>query len=198
MDHITPGGSMRAFPPAAATRLSLRESRIRASFLLKDLRSGDPFRTQAAVERLRLLPPFAAPEAGERAAQGGTVRLKHALEVVAREQGYPDWPALKAAAEQDPEVMVDTRRFFRRPAGGFLNRWFARYEDARRSLDTAGGYLFPYGEQFVVCEAGLLEHLGLDPAHPGWDEIGRDWVHPADPEALRRLESYVAEQGFAG
>src|SRR3954469_23014924 len=100
MDHITPGASMRIFPPAAATRLTLRESRIRASFLLKDLRSGDPLRIQAAVERLRLLAPFAAAGAAERAAQSGTVRLKHALEVVAREQGYPEWPALKQAAER--------------------------------------------------------------------------------------------------
>jgi hypothetical protein len=69
----------------------------------------------------------------------------------------------------------------------FLNRWFRTYEEARRYLDTEGGFLFPYGEQYFVTEEVAIRELGLDPADPDWGRIGRDWVHPVDRAAWERL-----------
>ena len=69
-----------------------------------------------------------------------------------------------------------------------LNRWFTTYEGARASLQSEGGYLFPYKAQFFVTEReGVLE-LGLDPDDSDWARIGRDWVRPADAEAWMRLK----------
>ena len=48
-------------------------------------------------------------------------------------------------------------------------------------------YLFPYRQHFVVCEAALLEDLGINPNDPDWDRIGRDWVRPLDVRAQARL-----------
>lgn len=70
----------------------------------------------------------------------------------------------------------------------FLNRWFADYDSARASLDSEGGYLFPYQNHFFVCQAQVVAALGLDPADPDWEKIGNDCARPNDPEAFQRLQ----------
>ncbi len=188
---------MRAFPSAAPAASSLREYQIRASLLLKDLRSDDPFRVRAASERFRLLPVFSSLTPEQLAARRDDVRRKHALAVMAAERGYPSWVALKAALGEARAPVLDTGLFFRPGGGAFLNHWFATYEGARECLEAAGGYLFPFGSQFFVCTAGFLEARGTDPAHPLWEAIGYDWVRPADPAARAKLEEYLVELGFA-
>jgi hypothetical protein len=69
----------------------------------------------------------------------------------------------------------------------FVNRWFTGYEEARRSRDAEGGFLFPYGRHFFVTDAGAIEELGLDPRDPDWERIRWDWVRPRDPAAWERL-----------
>ena len=69
----------------------------------------------------------------------------------------------------------------------FLNRWFASYTEARKSLENEGGFLLPYKGQFFVCEAGLIRALGLEPDDPDWERIGRDCVQPTDTQAYQRL-----------
>lgn len=69
-----------------------------------------------------------------------------------------------------------------------LNRWFTTYEAARASLQSEGGYLFPYGDQYFVTLREGVRELGLDPDDPDWARIGWDWVRPADAEAWQRLK----------
>ena len=69
----------------------------------------------------------------------------------------------------------------------FLNRWFSNYNDARRSLDTEGGYLLPYKNHFFVCEAEAIRAMGLDPDDPDWRLINHDGARPSNEEAYRRL-----------
>ena len=69
----------------------------------------------------------------------------------------------------------------------FLNRWFSRYEEARGSLDSEGGFLLPFRRHFYVCQLEAIRVLGLDPEDPDWRKIGRDCARPADEEAFRRL-----------
>ena len=69
----------------------------------------------------------------------------------------------------------------------YLNRWFARYEEAKKSLEQEGGYLFPYKNQFFVCEWGAVKAMGLDPKDADWEKIGFDCAKPTDPEAYKRL-----------
>lgn len=69
-----------------------------------------------------------------------------------------------------------------------LNHWFNDYAEARAWLDAEGGFLLPYRHQFFVTTAEAIRLLGLDPADPDWDRIGRDWVRPLDAAAHERLE----------
>jgi hypothetical protein len=69
----------------------------------------------------------------------------------------------------------------------FLNRWFRSYEEAKASLESEGGYLFPYRHQFFVTEREAVRELGLDPADLDWEHIGWDWVRLLNQEAWERL-----------
>jgi hypothetical protein len=70
----------------------------------------------------------------------------------------------------------------------FLNRWFTTYDQARAALESEGGYLLPYKNQFFITEAGAIRELGLDPEDPDWELIGWDWVRPNDRAAWQRLQ----------
>ena len=95
---------------------------------------------------------------------------------------------MNTAGNENVAVDFDTTRLFPPRVAAFLNLWFRRYDQAREVLTAhPARYLFPYRHQFVICEAGLLEHLGVDPRDPDWERMGRDWVNPLDPEARERL-----------
>jgi hypothetical protein len=178
---------------AAATAPDLRECKVRASILLKDLRSDEPDRARSAAARFGLLPHFEAMSAESILARRGAIRRKHALAVVAAEQGFESWSALKAAMTP----RFDVEAAFRAGINcGCLNRWFTRYDEARESLRIEGGYLFPFRTQFFLCESGFIEAMGLDPADPDWERIGRDWVEPRDPAARERIERRLIALGF--
>lgn len=123
--------------------------KTRASILLKELRSSQP------------------------------LRRKHVLAMVAAEEGFPSWQALKHA--------YSTGGLFNKATGGFLNRWFKDYAEAEASRRRDGGYLFPYRKQYFICEGAFIEALGLDPSDPDWEAIQRDWAAPADRAAYQRL-----------
>lgn len=175
-----------------APPLSLNECKVRASLLLKELCSPDTSRANRAAERLRALPVFARLSLAELLARRDSVQRKHALAVIAQEQGFASWTELKAAREAAPPPAVDFEVLLSRVGGLFLNRWFATYEEALASLRAHGGYLFPYRQQFFVCEASLLTALGVDVADPDWALAGPDWVEPLDAAAHARLEQRLA------
>ena len=113
---------------------------------------------------------------------------KHALAAVAAEAGFESWPALKGSYAAPAPVHFDTTQLFQPATRGFLNRWFARYEQARSVLEVDPGcFLFPYRSQYFICEANFLESLGVNPRDPDWQRIGHDWAQPADRRAWARL-----------
>ena len=75
----------------------------------------------------------------------------------------------------------------------FLNRWFANYEEARQALESGGGFLLPYRKHFFVCEADVIQALGLEPEDPDWERIGRDGAQPKDQDAYQRLREKRAQ-----
>ena len=83
--------------------------------------------------------------------------------------------------------VAEAEAWYARGMDVYLNRWFTTYADARRALETEGGYLFPFRQQFFVCAADAVRHLGLDPDDPDWERIGRDCARPADGAAFERL-----------
>jgi hypothetical protein len=187
------GTEARAAPP-----VTFHECKVRASILLKALDSPDTSRAQQAAERLRALPAFAALSPGELLARRDSVRRKHALAVIAREQGYDSWVELKQALGEEAPLRLDTEAFFTRRTSSFLNHWFSSYEEARASLQKVGGYLFPFRDQFFVCEASFLRALGVELADPDWERMGRNWVEPDDAAAHARLEQKLISLGFTG
>jgi hypothetical protein len=172
-----------------ATRATLHECKVRASLLLKALRSDDPARQLVAAERFRVLPAFARLTPERIAAWRTDIRRKHALAVIAAEFGYPSWTALRDASTAENTSM---EWLFERGKSVFLNHWCTTYEEAAEVRARTDGFLFPYRHQFVVCSAQLLADRGLDPYDPDWARIGRDWARPRDRVAFARLVSRVA------
>ena len=164
---------------------SVPDLRTRAKRLLKLLRS-DTDTTSAAAARFRRLRAFADLTVAEIVARRDRVQLKHALTVLAVEHGYASWPALKASVE-NPLTTPPGRAMYAPGMDVLLNRWFARYEEARESLRERGGYLLPFDRQFFICEAEGIRLLGLDPEDPAWRQIGWDWVEPRDRLAWHHL-----------
>lgn len=155
----------------------LRECKAEAKRLMAALRADDAQRARQAAERLRRIPSYAERSTDEILLSRDEVQLKHAQWTVALEQGYPDWKALKDAA--------DVAWYPRGSA--YLNAWFARYEEARVCLDQHGGYLLTHCGKYFVCDAGYIASLGLDPKDPRWQAIGRDIARPKDARAGREL-----------
>jgi hypothetical protein len=168
--------------------------RAHARRLLTRLRSNNPDIAAEAAPRFLRLRSFAGHAAGELLEIRDRVRLKHALAVVALEHGHDSWLALKAwadaagaNADRETGASDEDTFMYERGLDVLLNRWFARYEEARASLEREGGFLLPYRHQFFVCETEGIRELGLDPDDPDWQRIGCDWVRPRDPEAWQRL-----------
>ena len=167
---------------------NLEEVRIRASRLRKELNSPDDAIAMRSAERFRAIASFRDQTAEQIVATRALVRRKHALAVVAVEAGFANWLELRCAKTPGTHATFDTTRLFQRGSAGFLNLWFRNYDQARALLTAEPKrYLFPHREHFFLCEALFLENAGVDPAHPDWERIGRDWVKPADGGASARL-----------
>ncbi|MET0404331.1 MAG: hypothetical protein ABW123_18110 [Cystobacter sp.] len=180
-----------------AAPLPLRECKIRASLLLKSLLGPDSVRANRAAQRLCALPVYAGLTPDALLARKEQVGHKHALAVIAREQGHDSWRELKHARETAPRRFEPETFFARRP-GSDLKRWFTTYSEARESLRAYGGWLFPFRQQFFICERAFLHTLGVDVEDGDWRRIGFDWVEPADAEARARLESRLIALGYTG
>ncbi len=174
-----------------------QESKIRASILLKDLRSPVLAKNAEAAARFRKIARFSSLSPEEIIAAKDDVRRKHALAVIAAERGFSCWAALKAYCNPehpDAKTQFDSSKFFSKPRGAFLNRWFVDYAQAKESLEKEGGYLLPYRDQYFICESGFIEALGLDPNDPDWERIGRNGIEPADQAAWARISASLKER----
>ena len=173
------------------------EARIKASILLKDLRSDSPEKNVKAAVRLQKVTRFAGLSADDIVAARDQVRRKHALAAVAAERGFSSWAAFKEHCNPEKPrtpAAFDAAALFKGPRATFLNRWFVDYGQARSSLAEQGGYLFSYRDQYFICEAGFIETLGLDPDDPDWEKIGWNCVEPADVRAWERILSRLSDR----
>lgn len=150
---------------------NLQEAKIQASILLKSLDSPDMKTSHQAAKRFQRLAEFVNIPIVEIPLKD--IKYKHALAVIALENGFGSWVDLKSQIS----FIV----------GGFLNKWFASYTQAKAEQQQQGGFLFPYKNQFFICEASYIERLGLNPNDPDWKAIGWDWINPSDKTAWQRL-----------
>lgn len=150
---------------------SVNECKIKASILLKSLYSQDILAASKAAKRFQRLPEFN--NLTFDALRGMGVKRKHALAVIALEKGFQTWADLKC---QLPFIR-----------GGFLNHWFVNYIEAKSYQKENGGFLLPYKNQFFVCDADYINHLGLNASDQDWKLIDFDWVNPKSKSSWRKL-----------
>lgn len=101
------------------------------------------------------------------------IKRKHALAVIANEKGFKSWTDLKC---QLPFIR-----------GGFLNQWFVNYTEAKSYQQLNGGFILPFKNQFFICDADYINHLGFNTEDQDWKLIGYDWVNPNNQDAWKRL-----------
>ncbi len=159
---------------------TLSGCRAEARRLLKQLRGSDPDRARVAAARFVRLRSFTARGIDGVLAVRASVKLKHALALLAEEHGFASWIELKQTLEARPVFHVPRH-------SSLLNRWFADHAQARASLAAYGGYLLPFRDQFFVTESEGVRELGLDPEDPDWAAVGFDMVRPLDLAAHARL-----------
>jgi len=150
------------------TPLTVAEAKIKAAILLKSLYGTSP---EQSFKRFQRLSEFADYTMTELLSHD--VKHKHALAVIAQENGFNSWSDLKMQLD----FIV----------GGYLNLWFANYTEAKTHLQSEGGFLLPYKKQFFICNATYMKQIGFDPDDPDWKRIGNDWVQPSNQNAWQRL-----------
>jgi hypothetical protein len=162
---------------------AIEELKVRAEILHHRVKARD----SRALVRLKAMPELRRAAEPELRALAGVIRRRHCLAVVATEAGFPSWTAARNAitgvdAGADFGTLLCPSR-----CGGFLNLWYARYEDAAMSRRGTHGYLIAYRRQFLVVGREYISTLGLDPDDRDWGRLGYDWVRPADVGARSRL-----------
>ena len=172
----------------------LEEYKVKASILHKQLKSKDlELATQAAV-RFQTLPHLKETSPQTIVAEKTNIQRKHALTVIALENNYASWADLKQRLERKEKLAAFRKNnkytlLYPQRCGGFINAWYAHYEEAREHLVHDGGYLLPYKNDFFICQRVYIQTVGLDPDDPDWKRIDFDWAKPADQEAWARLDA---------
>lgn len=113
------------------------------------------------------------------------IRRKHCLTVSACQAGFTSWPHAVAALSGEADDFGTL--LYPGTCYGHWNIWSADYAEAQSIRAAHGGYLLAYRKQFLIVDRDYIDSLGLDPEDPAWAAMGRDWVHPADPNARARL-----------
>jgi hypothetical protein len=144
---------------------------------------GDP----VALRRVRMLPELKKLSDDELMQQ---VKRRQCLSVVARQLGFVSWDHARAvltSCEHPQQPQDFGTLLYPGTCAGHYNIWSASYEEAREIRAAHGGYLLAYKRQFLIVEDGYIDSMGLDPADPDWERMGRDWVQPGDIAARERL-----------
>lgn len=155
---------------------TLKECKIQASILLKSLSSADIKTAEKSAQRFQRLDEFSKYSINEILAlinEKKQIKHKHALEVIAIENKFSSWIDLKIQIN----FIIN----------GYLNAWFTHYSEAKYYLQSNGGYLLPYKNQFFICNRDYINQLGFDADDPDWKLIGYDWVKPLNQSAWQSL-----------
>lgn len=160
---------------------NLDECKTKATILHKALHSEDLTQLTDASTRFRCLPLFSNSKDSDII---GKAQHKHALNVIAIENGFDSWANLKTYFEKTKLTNFILH-------SGFLNQWFAKYKEAKEYLTTnkhnSQLFLLPYKNQFLVCDANCIEYMGLQPDNPDWNSINYNWAEPGDIKVWERL-----------
>jgi hypothetical protein len=159
---------------------TLEEYKIQAQILLKNLNSANTEIVSNAKNRFINVAIFTAVDDIQMLA-----KLKHALAVIAIENGFDSWLNLKTYFDK-------TRHTNFIMHSGFLNQWFSTYKDAKSYLTEmkpGSSFLLPFKKQFFICDANVIEHFGFNPHDQDWQLINYNWVEPNNIVAWERLNN---------
>ncbi len=124
------------------------------------------------------------------------IKRRHCLNAVAYELGFNNWiharDVIGGSSTRDFGDMLYPGR-----CGAHFNIWSADYKEACRIREENDGHLLGYRNQFIIVDQNYIETLGLDPADPDWQAIGRNRVRPADSAARERLYGQLVDQAVA-
>jgi hypothetical protein len=152
-----------------------------AEILLKHAHNRDA----EAIVRFHCLEQFAALSSDDTPSLEA-IQLKHALHVIAVENSYDSWNALKSAldtaAETSPFAVINDQ-FYPKGFTTYWNIWFAKYAQAKKVLQDGGGFLLPFKNQYFIVEEHFVDSIGLPHTLQEWKTIGNDWIHPKNVRA---------------
>jgi hypothetical protein len=156
------------------TQIKLIELKIQARILLKSILSNDINKHKAAISRFE--------QAIKNPIIISNIKLKHALKVIAIENGFKTWSDLKNNYYQ--MIIKEFNNYY---INGFLNNWFNNYNEAKQFQLQQNSYLFRFKKHFYVAESCYVEALGLKVNDQDLLLIARDFADPLDKKALIRL-----------
>jgi hypothetical protein len=158
-----------------------------ARILQRRARAAEP----EALRSLRALREFrdADPQQISR-----SVRREHCLTAGALQLGFRSWRHALEVLEGQPEDFGTL--LYPGSCQGHWNIWSAHYNEAREIRAAHGGYLLPYRRQFLIVDRDYIDSLGLDPDHPAWNRMGRDWVQPPDRVARAQLYELLVQNAL--
>jgi len=166
---------------------AIQEAKIRADLILARAKTGDA----STLSRFKSLQDLKHLPLGELARE---LSRKHALTLIARELGFPNWPLAKQVLSGDHEGTHFGDLLYPKACFGFLNNWYADYEEARAQRDHTNGFLLAYRRQYFVVGAQYIQTMGLDPHDEAWSKMGWDWARPKDLAARTQLYAQLLSE----
>ncbi|HEY3535918.1 MAG: hypothetical protein ACTHJZ_21760 [Trinickia sp.] len=115
---------------------------------------ADASRALPVLRRIKAASVVPAHTLAELFAAREGIRLKHVLNMLAAELGYPDWAACKRGVDTRPRAELDALRFDAGCFADFATNWFPDHATARAWQAEHGGYLVRYGVQTVAILHG--------------------------------------------
>ncbi len=106
------------------------------------------------------------------------IKLKDALELISKENGFSSWKNYKNSLDV----------FWYRKMSPFLTNWFVTHDEASSFNKTFGGYLLTYKGQYFVVSKDYIRYIGLDPDDKIWEAIDYD---VSTSLALNKLNKFL-------
>jgi len=162
--------------------LAIRELKIQAKKLLKEIKAGDkvPTKLQRNLKSLNLESML-------------DIKLKHCHFLVAKKYSFDSWQHAQQVLSGDEltgTILNMGTIFHSSRCDAFINLWFSDYAEAESALvvDKKNRWLVPYKQQYIVVRREYLEMIGIDSAFDEqWRNIGHDLVKGYNSESWDSL-----------
>lgn len=173
--------------------LALNEVKTQAKKLLKALKLD----SELALTMQRSLKKLSLSSLDE-------LRLKHCLTIVSQQLGFNNWHHARdilSGNEKTTYPLSMGSFFYPKGCGGFINEWFADYQQAKTVLanKTKMKWLLPYKNQFIVVQQDYITLFNLDnKLMKLWIEVDHNMVESYNSLAWDKLACAVIKNRTKG